>query len=481
MSVARPEGWRRGSAVLLVVAGLGVLTAAGCTETSVDRASGLAIENVNVIDVVGGEAQEGQTVVVEGDRIVEVAPASAVRLGEGVQRVDGSGRYLIPGLWDMHVHFGMPFARAPARELMMSLAHGVTGVRDLGATPEVFRTLMAWRRDFRAGEVPGPRLHMAGVIVDGDPPARPYYLTATNGEEGRGVVDRLQEMGADFVKVYDGVFPEAFHAIVEEAAGRGLTVAGHVPDAVGPVAASVAGITTLEHADELGFHVTNSKPPAGSDVDSGAHPLARMRAFEHYDEQKAGAVIEAFAGNGTAVVPTLQTVHVLARYGPEDFEEGVLARLVSDKQKRERLDDLPHDVTEREQASLERAYRNLRKMLARMNAEGVTLLAGSHAPIPLIPYGYGLHQELARLSEAGLGHAEALRTATLHPARVMGRVDELGTVEEGKLADLVLLDADPLEEIRNTRRVRAVVIDGLLLERDRLHAMIDGAEEKESD
>lgn len=462
----------------LVVA---TLALAACVETPGEYASALAIENVAVVDVVQGEIREGRTVVVQGSRIVEVVPASPVRPRDGVTRVDGSGRYLIPGLWDMHVHFGMPFARDPAQELMMTLAHGVTGVRDLGATPEVFRTLKEWRRRFRAGEVPGPRLHMAGVIVDGDPPTRPHYLTATSEEEGRAVVARLQEMGADFAKVYDGVSAEAFHAIVEEAKARDMAIAGHVPDAIGPVAASDAGITTLEHADELGFHVTNANPPPDSAGGSRVHPLARMRAFEHYDDPKASAVIERFAENGTAVVPTLQTVHVLARYGPEDFEEGVLARLVSEKQKRERLDDLPHDFTEREQASLERAYRNLRTMLARMNAEGVTLLAGSHAPIPLVPYGYGLHQEMARLSEAGLGAAEALRTATLHPARIMGRVDELGTIEEGKLADLVLLDADPLEDIRHTREIRAVVMDGRLLERDRLDAMIDGAEEEQRD
>ncbi len=176
------------------------------------------------------------------------------------------------------------------------------------------------------------------------------------------------------------------------------------------------------------------------------------------------------------MVPTLHTVHVLARYGSEDFEGGGLARLVSQKQKRERLDDLPRDFTERERVSFERAYGNLRKMLARMHAEGVTLLAGSHAPIPLIPHGYGLHQELARLSEAGLGPVEALRAATLHPARYLDRLNELGTVEEGKLADLVLLDGNPLEDITNTRHIRAVVVNGRLYRRadlDQLFAEIE--------
>lgn len=241
-----------------------------------------------------------------------------------------------------------------------------------------------------------------------------------------------------------------------------------MPDAIGPLAASEAGITTIEHADELGFHVTDAKPPAGANADSSVHPLARMQAFERYDEQKAAAVIARFAENGTAVVPTLHTVHVLVHYGPADFEEGVLARLIPEKQKRQRLDDLPHDFTKQEQASFERAYRNLRKMLADMRAEGVRLLAGSHAPIPLIPHGFGLHEELVRLSEAGLGPAEALRTATLHPARYLGRLDELGTIEEGKLADLVLLDGNPLEDIRHTRKVRAVVMNGRLLDRKAL-------------
>lgn len=455
----------------LVVVGLAALTVAACTERPAPYTSGFAIENVSVIDVVDGEVGEGRTVVVEGDRIVEVASASSVRLGEGVQRVDGSGRYLIPGLWDMHAHAYLDEAERLER---MSLAFGVTGVREMGTTPEGFEALKEWRRRFRAGEVPGPRLRLAGVIVDGEPPTRPHYLTATNPEEAREAVGRLQAMGADLVKVYGRLPTDAFHAIAEEARGRGLEFSGHWPTAVGPAAASDAGITTLEHADDLGFALSDVEPAPDSAYDSHLdYILERIRAFARYDERKAEALIGRLTENGTIFVPTLHTVHTFLYQGPADLEEGALSRLLPEGQK-QRVAELPADAIERHRESFDRAYENLQRFVEEMHEAGVVLMAGSHAPAtPFIPPGWGLHEELVRLAEVGLTPVEALRTATLHPARYLDRLDDLGTVENGKLADLVLLDANPLDNIRHTRRIHAVVVDGRLLDRDSLDAMLD--------
>lgn len=450
---------------------LGFLLLAACRERPAEYVSGLAVENVSVVDVREGEVLEGRTVVVEERRIVEVAPASAVRLGEEVTRVDGSGRYLIPGLWDMHGH---AYLEEPDRLQRMSLAFGVTGVREMGTTPDVFEALKEWRRRFRAGDVPGPRLYMAGVIVDGEPPSRPHYITATNPEEAREAVDSLQQMGADFIKVYGRLPPETFSAIAEEARRRGLEFSGHWPRAVGPAAASDAGITTIEHADDLGFELSDVEPaPDSAYASRSDYILERIRAFARYDEQKAGLLIDRLAENGTIVVPTLHTVYTFLYQGPEELEEGPLARLIPEGQKK-RVAGLPTEHIESHRKGFERAYRNLEELVGEMHEAGVVLMAGSHAPAtPFIPPGFGLHEELVRFSEVGLTPLEVLRTATLHPARYLGRLEELGTVEEGKLGDLVLLDANPLESIQNTRRIHAVVVDGRLLDRGRLDAMLD--------
>lgn len=451
------------SRFLAVVAlSVAALAVSACRERPAEYTSGLAIESVNVIDVVEGEAREGRTVVIEDNRVVEVASASEIRLGEEVTRVDGSERFLIPGLWDMHVH---AYGGEPARLLQMSLAFGVTGVRDMGATHEVFEKLKEWQQRFRAGKVPGPRIHAAGVIVDGEPRTRPHYITATNAEQAREAVDRLHEMGADLVKVYNRLPREAFYAAVEEARSRGLEVSGHAPQAVGPGTASDAGMRTIEHADDLAYAVSNRRPPADYQVED------RVRAFASYEEKKAKALSERFARNGTFFVPTLQITYGVIHYEPEDLRQGPLARLTPEEPIIP-AEDLLLEITEEERPLFDRAYRNILKMVSDMHEEGVRLMAGSHAPLPFIPPGFGLHGEMVRLVEAGLTPAEALRTATLHPARYLERLDELGTVEEGKLADLVLLDANPLEDIRHTRKIEAVVMDGRLLDCDELDRLL---------
>ena len=468
--VTRPRRY-----VPVLALGFTLLAVAGSAKAPFDRASGLAIENVSVVDVRAGEIRDGRTVVVEGDRIVEVAPASDVSLSEGVARVDGSGRYLIPGLWDMHVH-AYGYRDDPERLMRIGLAYGVTGVRDMGATPAVFERLRKWRRRVRAGETPGPRLYLAGVIVDGVPPTRPHYLTASDPTEAREAVDSLRRMGADLVKVYGRLSPAAFHAIAEEADRQGLEFSGHWPRAVGPGAAAEAGITTIEHVDDLGFRLSTIEPLPVDAYDSRSdYILSRIRAFARYDEAKADSLIDRFVANGTIVVPTIHSVYALLHQGSDHLPEGPIDGLLPESQS-ELANQLPTGVVEKHTKTYDRAYRNLERLLKQMYEAGVVLMAGSHAPAPFVPPGLGLHEELERFSEAGLGPAEALRTATLHPARYMGRLNELGTVEEGKLADLVLLDANPLEDITHTREIAAVVVDGRYLDRGRLDRLLADAE-----
>lgn len=435
----------------------------------------IAFTDVTVVDVEEGRARAGRTVMIRDGRIRRVGPAPDVPVPAGARIVDGEGRFLIPGLWDMHVHaYGYP--DQPERIGRISLAYGITGIRDLGSTPEAFERLHAWRLRFDPGEAPRPRIHAAGVIVDGEPPTRPHYITVTNAPEARAALDSLESMGADFVKVYGRLSPEAFRAIVEEATRRGLEFSGHWPLAVGPAAASDAGMTTIEHADDLAFELSAVEAKPVSAYDSPLeYILDRIRAFVHYDERKARPLIDRLVGNGTIVVPTLHTVHSFLHGPSEDVPTEQLNRLLPESQRVEGRGP-EAEIVGRDREAFARAYRYLESFIEALHDAGVVIMAGSHAPTHFIPPGLGLHEELERLSEAGLGPAEALRTATLHPARYLGRLDELGTVEEGKLADLVLLDANPLVDIRNTRRVRAVVVDGTLLEPPRLEALLEATD-----
>ena len=461
-----------------------VVLGAACGPPPREFASGTAIENVSVVDVATGAVADGRTVVVEGSRIAAVAMPADLRLGEGVERIDGGGGYLIPGLWDMHVHEFSAFF-APA--LPLYIANGVTGVRDMWGELPVAADA---REAVAAGERVGPRAVVAGNITDGGNPWFPGSVVVDSPERARAAVDSLVGAGAGFIKVYSALEADAFTAIAAQAAARGVDVAGHVPFSVTARQASDAGMRSMTHM----FGVVEGCSSNDAEVRSMRADALALRAegrefadpffgtdlyrgiLDAADDGLCGELLTHLAANGTWLTPTLavlRTMASLARLRDEDdprmqyMPQAIVAGWMTPFPGQS--SDTPEDLETRE-AFLARQL----AVTGMAAAAGVGILAGTDTPPnPFVYPGFSIHDELELLVQAGLSPREALAAATAAPAEFLGAADSLGAVAEGKLADLVLLEANPLDEIGNTRRISAVVANGRFFGREALDALLE--------
>ena len=456
-----------------------LLPLASCAPTLTLPSADLAVTGVTLIDGNGGPAVPGQTVLIAERRIAAIAPAERVEIPSDARVIDGRGRFLIPGLWDMHVHAWGP---SPFSELFLS--HGITAVREMGTGIEPQwggpAGVWDWRAAVRSGEMPGPRVFAAGFILNGGDPdgqGAVFFKGAPGPEEGRDWVDTLADRGADFIKIYSALAPETFEAISVRARERGLTLAGHVPARVGTRAAVAGGLRSLEHLYDFLVAASSAEEQIRTEIEreilesempTAAAQLAERartdRLLASYDPQKASELFALFRSQGTWIEPTLM-VNADPRCAgsplpPLDAES---------------LADLPgflHRFVEQQEIEPEELDRDCRraaklsKVVAQLERHGVRLLAGSDSPNPGVKPGAGLHDELFLLVRAGLTPARALQVATRDAAEFMGLGASLGTIEEGRIADLVLLEADPLSDIRNTRRIAAVIANGEVVHED---------------
>ena len=334
-----------------------------------------------------------------------------------------------------------------------------------------------------------PRFLTAGPSIDGDPRLGSNSVVVRTAEEARTAVEQLAANGADFVKVYENLSREAYFAILDEARRRRIPVDGHVPFRITPLEAAEAGQRTAEHPEALAAGCATDSDTERerfarvlSDYDRLTEREKFLAMFRHtralYDSRDPAAckaTLEAYRRNGVAVTADLVAYHHVV-YSDQVLADTASMRLVPETIRRN-WKDWSASETAQEFRSILRPILPLELENVRVLKEaGVVLLAGTDVGIPLQIPGLSLHKELMRLVEAGLTPLQALQSATINPARVLGMTNSLGTVETGKLADLVLLDANPLEDISHTQRIRAVVADGRLYRRadlDRLLAEVE--------
>jgi imidazolonepropionase-like amidohydrolase len=436
-------------------------------------AKALAITHVTVIDVEGGAPKPDMTVTVRRGRIAEIKRSSRKAPAE-THVVDGRGKFLIPGLWDMHVHTNFGDWLPGGKELILPLfvANGITGVRDMGGDLPL---LKAWRTQIDAGTILGPRMVMSGPMIDGAPPHFPSSVPVTTAAEGRNAVDDLKLGGADFIKVQSYIPRDAYFAVADESKKQGMTFVGHVPDAIRASEASNAGQKSFEHYTGIfeGCSTIEDELLKG--------PKGPRRVVETYSAPKCAALLALLAKNGTWQVPTLFWERGQWLIDDLDLSQSPGAKYAASSlrgQTYKKFTDSILKELDTDPVSYRRQFvaKELEMTLA-MHRAGVPLMAGTDtaAGVYVIP-GFSLHQELELFVKAGLTPMEALQTATLNPAKFLGRTRDLGTVAKGKFADLVLLDANPLADIRNTQKISAVVLGGRYFSRADLDGILKDVE-----
>lgn len=455
LSHRTPESLFAGTALLL----------AGCSMTPTAQAPvATAIAGVQVVDVRSGRVLPQRTILIAGDRILAIQSATTP-LRPRTKVIRSAGKYVLPGLWDMHVHV------TDENYLPMFVANGVTGVRDMGGGldepgdgceslhPSI---LQRWRSEVLAGKRVGPELVISGPAVSGT--GWRSSLAARTPAEAKAAVATLQRQGVDFVKVYDRIPLPAYQALAAHAKRIGLPFAGHVPEEVGPLSAIRAGQRSIEHIrDPLMVCFTSERAE-----------LERFFMADGwgYEDQRWGrsahascpAIISAFANNAVWLTPTLTVekskVSVEDPHHVGDVRRLLLPDAVRSGYHRYMQSQLAQPAAER--ASRRLWWRTQQKAVQRLSNEGVSLLAGTDSACEGGLPGYSLHGELEELVAAGLSPAQALRTATIEPARYLGRNDE-GELLAGRRANLVILDANPLIDIRNTRSITGVMLKGKLV------------------
>jgi imidazolonepropionase-like amidohydrolase len=434
----------------------------------------LVIINVNVIDVRTGEVRTDQIVVIEGSRITTVG-SKGTRYPRNAPTVNAKGGYLIPGLWDMHVHlvFGDWFPRAQEISLPLFIANGVTSVRDMGSELE---TVQAFRNQIESGELLGPRILTSGPMLDGPKPRFPSSLAIGTPDDGRHAVDELKRRGVDFIKLQSLIPADAVLAIAEEAGKQELPYEGHVPDAVRAADMSAAGMHSFEHL----IGIFEGSSPAEAEFLTGTKTEAKFLAT--YDPARATALAAILAKNHTWQCPTLvwerggnlldtidNSKDPRAKYVPAYWKDHTWKNMSEQVKAGYLTDDL---------ATRKKFLEKELEVVQMLHKAGVPFLAGTDTPpgVYIFP-GFSLHEELQRFVAAGFTPLEALQTATLNPARFFGMEDQLGTVAMGKMADLVLLDANPLVNIANTQQIEAVVVNGKYFSRNDLQKILQKVED----
>jgi imidazolonepropionase-like amidohydrolase len=433
--------------------------------TIAPSASSYAIKDVVIVDVENGIEVPGQTVIVAGDRIDQIGAQGKLNIPEGTKVIDGHGFYLMPGLVDAHVHY----FDAPVFGRLM-IANGVLLVRDMGMPNEYILKL---RDELNQGETLGPEMVATGAILDGDPPQLPQIsMGVQTPEQGRAAVRQQADAGVDMIKAYTTLDKETFLAILDQADKLGLKVVGHNPDSIYIEDAAMAGMASIEHgfgfdkaiATLLGEPVEFIFKYWGSDI-------GYFGRLDEVDPQALQDFYQRLKASGVTLAPTVVAWKAFPDIAAFEAGEIPYSEYIS-------TDLLSMWKSQWSGQSMEEfIWRNWAQMVKQMNQAGIPLMVGTDLTVPGIIPGYSVHEEMATWQEAGIPAADILRSATIVPAQFMGLGDRLGTIGESKAASMVLLRANPLEDIHNAQQIEAVFLRGQYFSRADLDQLLAEAKD----
>ncbi len=412
----------------------------------------ILITQVNLIDVASGQVIPNTAVLVTGNEIISVDDSAPTILLDSTTVLDGRGLFLLPAFWDMHVH--LSYARESA--LSALVANGVTLVRDVGSK---LSEIDMWRGRIRAKELIGPEIVRSGPMLNNEA-FNEYQLQVVTDKQARMAVRTLHNAGVDLVKLHRQTSREAYFAIADESKRLGIPFVGHIPVTVTPLEASNAGQATIEHTETF-FEGTFMLENEESDLAS---------AMAHWLDTEGQTLFSTFAKNLTAITPTLsiwrQIMDSLKSEEPIPNQQYIAQS--AQRMGEQTLEPLRGFANEFV-AERERIFIEAKRLVKIANEQNVTILAGTD--LAAVVPGFSLHQELELLVEAGLTPLEALQAATTNPASLFPALKS-GAIAPGMRADLLLLDANPLDNISNTQRINSVIIGGRLLSRAALDALL---------
>ncbi|WP_405414094.1 amidohydrolase family protein [Maribacter sp. Asnod1-A12] len=467
-----------------------------CKDSGIIFKDGLIIENISIIDPEIG-LQENQTIVIQNGKIIQVSPSNDFRLSEVNTIIDGTGKYLIPGLWDTHIHFSYIKELAP-NMFDLFLANGITSVRDTGGDIDFVRK---WKEKSLSDPKNSPRVMIAGPLLDGtpnvydgsDPGHPPLSVGLQSQEDLINEVNELDSLGVDFLKAYEMLTSEQFKTIARLGKEKGLKVTGHVPLSMDVISASNAGLNSMEHLRNLELSCASNsdellkqrrdllllgRDDKGAALRSSIHNKQRETAIKNYDKNKAKEVLSVLAKNDTWQIPTLalSTGFVKRHFNKAEWQESF--NYIPKEIAKNWLESIDK-INQMEITPFRQEYSDwLIAMTGNIHNTGIEIMAGTDTPIFFLTPGRSLHQELVMLVEAGLTPLEAIKTATVNPAKYFNLEKELGNIKKNHWADLIILDANPLEDINNTRSINAVIKQGNYFDKAALDEMMKQLKEK---
>jgi imidazolonepropionase-like amidohydrolase len=424
------------------------------------------ITGVNVIDIETGELSENQSILINKNKIADIFEDGA-KSPDAYETISMEGKYIIPGLWDMHIHLrgGKELAPSNRSLLPMYLANGVTTVRDAGGdlTPSIFD----WQSQIETGSLAGPDIYTSGPKIDGPDPTWEGSIEVVNSEEISAALDSLESIGVDYVKIYESTLSgEAYLEIIRQTKERGLTVTGHMPMSIFIDDAISEGLDGIEHLYYVLKGTSDREQEITSDVYNGRLGFwaAVAELKESYNEDTARVFYQRLVEEDVYVIPTLHIDSILSFLHEVDHSED------------EYLEYIPEDIQETYQRRVRSAQRRdaeairfekelndlFKKVTGDMQAAGVKILAGSDAGAynSYVYPGISLHKELQEFVSSGLTPLQALQASSYNGSHFFGDYNQTGSIDIGKQADLLILDANPLSDIKNTEQINAVISDG---------------------
>ena len=446
--------------------------------------STILIYNVNVIDVTNGKIAVNKAILINNNRIEEITDNATLRSkNSNARQIDAGGRYAIPGLWDMHVHIeGTNLIEDNLALFPVYIAYGVTTVRD--AASDLGVQVLAWRDQINQGQLFGPRIFTAGIKLEGINSIWKGDMEIANEQDLKEKLDSLIDYKVDFIKITENKLAgDLFLKSVIASKKLGFKVSGHVPIDLSIKDLADAGFSSIEHASYL-VRFGSDEQKMANDVKNGvlSRADASRQYYENFDQQKAIKGYRELAKKNVAVCPTLIGSKQLAYLDEDDHQKDEYLQYLTKRFKANYAWRVNRQAGENKAQVQQRKnnYELIAKQLPFIQSSGMVILAGTDAAAlnSFIYPGLALHQELEIFQKAGMSPLSVLQSATINGAKFMGVSDSLATIEPGKIADILLLNENPLKDIRATKNIFAVIKNGVYYDRTGLESLLETARQK---